>query len=141
MYAIDLSTIAWHRKHGHITVYGTWIRTDSGWRPALALVRTGDETSDHCVPCIVSMDRLWVFDEQIGDEVKAGEIVAGFIDPLRLSADARTAIYLLSIIRDHMGDVLNIGVRPDVGARVVGEVRVTNSETGKTREAEIVENA
>ncbi|MEG3807017.1 hypothetical protein DBT53_004465 [Aerococcus mictus] len=141
-HAIDLSMTAWRKVHGQITAYGTWVQMSGAWRPALVLVRTGDETSDHCVPCIVTMDRIWVVTEEVGNEIQAGRLVASFLDPLRLGPSARNSIKLLSIIRDHIGDVLSIGPRPSKGLRtVVGEAIMTNHSTGKVTETEIVENA
>ena len=139
---LDLSRIAWAKRHGEIMAYGTWLKTDErGWRPVLVLVRAGDEMSDHCVPCIVTMDRIWLFDEAIGSEIVAADTIAGFIDPLRLTLSKATAFKLLSIIRDHIGDVLQIPPRPFFAdPTVVAEAIILDNETGRTVEKEIVEN-
>lgn len=142
MHAIDLSMTVWRKVHGSITAYGTWIQIEGAWRPALVLVRTGDEMSEHCVPCIVTMDKIWVVTEEVGSEVAAGRLIAGFLDPLRLGANAHNANKLLSIIRDHVGDVLSIGPRPSKGLRtIVGDATLTDRASGKVTETEIVENA
>lgn len=139
---IDLTCNAFTKVYGEITVYGTWFNKDgTNWRPALVLTRTGDEHLEYCVPCVMSMDRIWVMDEKIGDEVKAGQIIGSFLAPLRMSMSKRNAYRLLSILRNHIGDAISIGVRPVLDSEVIADAKFINKTTGKTVETEITENA
>lgn len=105
----------------------------------MVLIRTGDEYSDHIYPCVITMDKAWIWDTVIGDEVLAGETLAGFLDPLRLSPNTSTVVGLFNLIHDHLGDLLTIPPYPreyqDGG--VVAEALIINHTTGRNREVEI----
>lgn len=143
---LDLRHYHWIKRHGDLTAIGTWIRDaeTNSWRPALVLIRTGDEQSEHCVPCIVTGDKIWVWTEEVGDDQKAAKMVASFLDPLRLPFSKANALKILSIVRWHIGDVLMIPPRPaefSADQAVEGVVKLTNLETGASREKEFVGHA
>lgn len=136
-HTLDLGRRAWTRVRGQVTFIGTWLHVDGRWRPCMAIIRTGDEYSDFLVPCIVTMDKAWVWSREVGDEVIAGQIMAGFLDPLRLPPDTRTIVWLYNEINDHLQDLLTIPpYRPERGA-VAAEIVITNHRSGRTSEVEI----
>lgn len=138
---LDLTRRAWTRTKGPITLIGTWIRNgDDRWRPCMVLIRTGDELSEHLWPCVITMDKAWIWDTQIGDQKQAAETLAGFLDPLRLSPNNGAIISLYNLIHDHLSDLLTIPPFPDEYRReagIVAEAVIINHTTGKTTETEL----
>lgn len=137
---LDLTKRAWTRTKGPITLIGTWIRNgDDRWRPCMVLIRTGDEGSDHLWPCVITMDKAWVWDTRIGDHQQAAETLSGFLDPLRLPPNTSAINGLFNLIHDHLGDLLTIPPYPAEfqQGEVVAEAVITNHTTGKTREVEL----
>jgi hypothetical protein len=139
-HVLNLSKVHFVKRHGSIMAFGTWLKTNDGYRPCLVLIRVGDERSEHCIPCIVTMDNIWVWTEEVGDEVKCGEIVAGFLDYLRLSPTKKNAFKILDVVRNHIGDVLSIPPRPRFETVVTADMVVTNNETGQRIETEVTED-
>ena len=137
---LDLNKRHWTRTKGPITLIGTWIRDRfDRWQPCMVLIRTGDELSDHLWPCVITMDKAWVWDTVIGDEREAGETLAGFLDPLRLPPNTSTIVGLFNLINDHLGDLLTIPPYPMEfrDGAVVAEATIVNHTTGQSREVEI----
>lgn len=138
--SIDLSKRAWTRARGDLTAIGAWLSIGGRFRPCMVLIRTGDELSEHAVPCIITMDKAWIWSEEVGDMALAADILAGFLRALRLSPDRRDTFRVLSLIRDHLGDLLTIPpYRPEQGG-IAAELTVTERETGSVREVEIRED-
>lgn len=139
--SLDLSRRAWTRVRGALTLIGTWmLNEDRRWRPVMAIIRTGDELTDHTIPCIVTMDKAWIWSEEIGDPRQAARIAHGFAQALRLDEhEPRTVVRLAMLIHDHLGDLLHIPPYvPDADdADVIGEATVTDRRTGATHELEI----
>lgn len=136
---LDLSKRAWLKSHGDVTAIGTWIVIEGRHRPCLVLIRTAEEMSDHTMPCVVTVDKAWIWSEDIGDPRLAAHMAFGFAQALRLSEhDPHTIIRIAGIVHDHLGDLLHIPpYRPADNANVVAELTVTDRNTGKSREAEI----
>lgn len=136
--AIDLSLRYFTHTHGDIFVIGSWVFMDGRNRPCLVLIRTGDEQSDHCIPCIVTVDKAWVWSEDVGDPREAARMAWEFIQALRLDEnDQRNFIRIASIIHDHLGDLLTIPPYTPRLSDVVAELTVINQRTGKITEVEI----
>ena len=134
---LDLRARAFYYVRGEITLIGTWLRIEGLFRPCMVLIRTGEETNPHTVPCLIPLERAWIWNETFGDPRQAAHTVAGFLDALRLTPGKVNAIRLLSLIHDHLGDLVNIPPLPPLEQRVVAEIIVTNNTTGQTREVEV----
>ena len=140
--ALDLSKRAWTRERAGLTLIGTWLlNEDRRWRPCMAIVRTGEERSERTFPCIVTMDKAWIWSEEVGDAAQAAQMAFQFAQALRLDEDPRTLGRLAILIADHLGDLLSIPPRPPEKGAVIGEVTVTDSATGKEREVELSDDA
>ncbi|EHK57644.1 hypothetical protein [Allomesorhizobium alhagi] len=135
---LDLTKRAWVRTRGELTAIGTWICIDEQMRPCMAIVRTGEELGDYTFPCVVTMDKAWIYSEEIGDMAKAAHQVASFLDPLRLGTGTRAIFRLLGLIRDCLGDLLSIPPYVAPAQTAIAELTVTERETGKVREVEIL---
>lgn len=135
--AIDLARRAWTFRRRGLTAIGTWINTGQRWRPCLVIIRTGEELGEHTVPCVVTIDRAWIWSEDIGDIVAAAHMTAQFLHALRLEPSSRNINRIRSLVHDLLGDLLTIPPRPPTDKEVVAEIIVTDRASGRTREVEL----
>ena len=138
---IDLTKRAWTHSRGDITAIGTWIRTENRWRPCLVLIRTGEEYSDHTIPCIVTIDKAWIWSEDVGDARAAARTAFEFVRALRLAEnDPRQPIRIGMLIHDLLGDLLHIPPYvPDTRPEPIAEVTITD-QAGRVREVELTDD-
>lgn len=136
---IDLSKRAWTRHTKGLTLIGTWVvNEDDRWRPCMAIIRTGDEYNPAVVPCIVTMDNAWLWDERIGDPRRAAHHATIFADALRMEITPDNLILLAIVIGDHLDDLLHIPpFSPFSTNKVIAEVTITDRTTGRAREVEL----
>lgn len=137
---IDLSRYAWRRPQGDVTVFGTWSLHNG--RPVMVLIPTHlPEHSDHLIPCLVPLDLAYQWDEHTGDPAHCARMTFEFAGALGIDQfNPRNLVRLTSIIRDHLGDLLTMTNLPDSEREVVADAILTDRNTGKVREAEIVDN-
>ncbi len=133
---LDLTRYHFRQRHGDITVYGTWWLGDEGPWSCLVLVPSFRETRG-CVPCVVSIDLAWIWSEEHGSPAFAAETAMDFAETLGIGARPRSAVRVAMIIRDHLEDLLKIPPRPAVRQHHVGDIVITERESGKARHAEI----
>lgn len=134
---LDLRARAFLYVRGDITLIGSWLRKDGAIRPCLVLIRTGEEAGEYTVPCIVTIDKAWVWDEKEGNPREAAHTVAGFIQALRLTPDKHTFIRIVSLIHDHLDDLVQMPPFPPMDRQTVAFIEQVNNKTGKTREIEV----
>lgn len=137
---LDLNMRLWQRTRGDITIIGTWILTTR--RPCLALTPSRTiPTHDRVTPCIVPLDMAFAWDEHTGDPADAAAMSFQFAAALGLNPmEPRNVFAVTSLIRDSLGDLLAMPPFPEGEKQAVADVRITDPETGKTTEAEIVDN-
>ena len=137
--ALDLSKRAWTRHTKGLTLIGTWIvNEDDRWRPCMVIIRTGDEYNPAVVPCVVTMDNAWLWDERIGDPRRAAHHAAQFAEALRMEPDVDNMIRLAMIIADHLGDLLTIPPFSPLPGTPIAEVTISERDTGRVmREVEL----
>lgn len=122
-----------------MTALGSWYGQDD--TPCLVLVATRHFGTEEALPCVVPINNAWKWAEETGDPRYAVDNSMVFGRALGLNvADIRTPMKITSIIRDCLGDLLAMPVRPKDDKIVVADATVTNRETGAKRYAEIVEN-
>lgn len=138
--AIDLSLSRRTHPHGDITVHETW--TLHNGRGCLVLTPTWAHIShERITPCIVTVDAAFMWDETTGDPQWCAETSLMFASALGLNPyEPRSVIQVTSIIREHLGDLLSMPPMPATTKAVVADAILTNKETGKTREAEIIDH-
>lgn len=134
---LDLSVRAFSFVRGDITLIGSWLRVAGSLRPCMVLIRTGEEYSAYTVPCVIPLERAWVWDPINGNPREAAIAAAGFIDALRLTPGRVSAIRLLSLIHDHLDDLVGIPPLPPKERRAVAELLVTDNRTGRSKEIEV----
>lgn len=134
---LDLRARAFLYVRGDITLIGSWLRKDGFMRPCLVLIRTGEESGEYTVPCVVTLDKAWIWEEKRGDPKEAARTVAGFIQSLRLTHDKATFIRIASLIHDHLDDLLGMPPFPPMDRQTVAFIEQVNNSTGKTRNIEV----
>lgn len=138
--AIDLSRTAWERTFGDLTVIGTWIMTTG--RPVMVIIPTFVKRShERIIPCLVPMDMAYLWDEHMGDPAHCAQTTFAFANALGMSPyEPRNLIRITSLIREHLGDLLTIAPLPESELEVVADAIMTDPNTGKVTEAEIVDH-
>jgi len=126
------------RVAGDITVIFTWIITTG--RPCMVLVPTSAGlTHERITPCIVPMEHAYLWDENVGDGRHCAIAAYQFAASLGFNPNnPQTLVRITSIVREHLGDLLTMPQEPDFDRPVMAEITKTDTETGKTEEAEIM---
>ena len=137
---IDLELRAWERTVGDVTVIGTWILTNQ--RPVMVLVPSRPmPTHDRVIPCLVPLDMAFEWDEHTGDPVFCARQSMRFAAALGFNnMEPRNVLFITTLIRDHLGDLLSTPRFPDREKQAVADALITDPETGKSTEAEIIDN-
>lgn len=137
---LDLNLRLWQRTIGDITVIGTWLLSTK--RPCLALVPSRVmPTHDRITPCLVPLDIAYAWDEHTGDPADTAAMSFEFAAALGLNPmEPRNVIAVTSIVRDSLGDLLSMPPFPSGEKQTMADVLITDANTGKTTEAEIIDN-
>lgn len=138
-HVLDLTNTAWKRDcRGGITLIGTWLAQGDRHRPCMVIIRTGEEMHDDTIPCIITVDKAWIWSEEIGDPRQAARMSMQFAEALRLDVhNPKVVIRLTMTIADHLGDLLHIPPYQPRETTAVAEMTVTDHRTGRTKEVEI----
>jgi hypothetical protein len=135
-HAIDLEKRAFTFTSQGITGIGTWVRTGNGFRPCMVLIPAGRELDEWLIPCVVMMDRAWIWSEEVGDPAEAARTAINFAEALGYNPYDRRAVFRIArLINDHLDDLLKIP--PYTETQTVADVIITNTATGQVTEAEI----
>lgn len=137
---LDLNKRVWTRTKGGIIAIGTWLRQDDRFRQCMVLIPADREYDDRLVPCVVTVDKAWIWSEEVGDPAQAALTAHQFADTLGLAShDKRTVIRLAMFIQDHIGDLLSIPPYQNPDSQTVAEITMRDTNTGRTIEAELRE--
>lgn len=139
---INLTRYGFVQGYGDITVYGTWAGTGTSRSPALVLVPTYRKLSHQRVtPCVIPMNIAWAWSEEIGDPRHCMETAIAFaMEGLGVAPDFRTCVRIMSIVRNHIGDLVNMKPEPTYDRTVAAEVIQTEIETGKQTYSEVMDH-
>lgn len=137
-HALDLTQYHARYRVGDVTVFLTWFGKQS--RPAMVLTPTMKHGDARMVPCVVPLASIWAWDEHTGDGAHCARTSKQFAALLGLSPSVQSIVKVTSIIRDFIGDLIRMPPKP-AEKIVVADAFVTNRNTGKTTEREIVANA
>ena len=138
---LDLTKRVWTSDRLGVRAIGTWIRLDDRFRPCMVLIPADREYSDRrLTPCVVTLDRAWIWSEEVGDPAAAAFTAYQYAATLGLNAhDKRAVMRLARFIADHLGDLLSIPPYPKDDQETVAEVTMRDANSGRTIEAEIRE--
>ena len=138
--ALDLNRRVWTFRRDGITAIGTWLRVEGRFRPCMVLIPADREYDDRLTPCVVTMDRAWIWSEEVGDPAEAARTAFQFARCLGLAENnPRTIIRLAMFINDHLGDLLSIPPYQNPDAEIVAEVTMVEADTGRTVETVLKE--
>lgn len=137
--ALDLTHRHFTRERGDLVLIGTWIRVEGRWRPCLVLVRPLDLGRDVAVPCVVTLDKAWIWSEDVGDLFMAATTTADFLHALRMEPSNRNINRIRAMIHDHLGDLMTIPPYR-AGERAAVADAVLTDQYGRARELEIVDD-
>lgn len=135
-YDLDLTQTHFERNCGDITLFGSWFGKDR--MPALVLVPTNKLGSEYIVPCVVPLSQAWVWDETTGDGAHCARVSCLFATNMGFGFDTMKIMKITSIIRDNIGELINIPPKPT--ERIVVADAIRTDEYGREHHSEIVEN-
>lgn len=138
-HALDLTQNHFCKTRGDLTLYGTWFGEKN--RPCLVVVPTHRQSYLTCRPMVIEVDDAWKWNPDDPDampEVNA-LMVQSFLDQNSMDfANGFTCMRVVSLIHDHLGDLLSIPPKPTTEI-VVGDAIQTDHDTGKVTTREIIE--
>jgi hypothetical protein len=115
---------------------GTWCGENN--TPCLVLVPSRRRMShENTEPAILRLPNAWIYSDDVGDPVAAAEEVFGMIQAMGMTFTALLGMRVLSLIRDHLEDLVKMPPKPDGIQHVVAEMMITDEETGKERLVEV----
>lgn len=122
---LDLTKHHFRRDYGGIIAWGTWHRTEDGWKTCLVLTRSRESGFSYIAPYIIPLNNayLWTDLSGIGDPVAAARGSYAAAEHLGLNAHSPLQVMRIrSIISDLIGELLLMPPRPPVEQRAVAEV-------------------
>lgn len=135
-YALDLTQTHFTKRHGDITIHGTWFGEDR--RPCLVIVPTFGRRGMYR-PSVILVDDAYLWSAEFGQAgyvmQQAPKIVACLGFDVTPSLCARVA----NLVQDHMADLLQIPPKP-VELFVVADA-ISTDENGRQRHTEILDHA
>lgn len=125
--ALDLTKYHWRRRYGDLTAYGTWHQTDEGWLPCLVLAPTNErEMARGIMPCILPLNDLWIWSEEIGNMNAAVKQAMNFAEGLGLDyGNPQVCIMVAMVIRDCIGDLASVPPYPQGDSVVVADATIS----------------
>lgn len=137
----DLSKCHATHSRGDLMVWMTWNRVTG--EPCIVITpKRAVISAETCVPCIVPLNRAWVWDERIGDVAEAELSAALFCANLGFNPyNVRNVTKLLGIVRDFLQDLLTMPPLPSGDREIVAEAVITDNATGKQSFKEISDHA
>jgi hypothetical protein len=136
-YDLDLTQSHFERRYGDITVFGTWFGKDR--KPALVLLPTARVGSPDVTPCVVPLSSAWTWDENTGDGAHCARASVMFAQTLGLGfGHVNEVMKITSVIRDCLGDLINMPPKPTEAVVVADAIRTDSS--GKQHHSEIIEH-
>lgn len=137
---LDLTVYQWRQAHGDLTVFGTWLRVEDGTVGCLAIGWTrhlGKDPTRTGPVAVLRQESAWIFDEHVGDPVLAATEVVRWVRGLGMGEGPMQPMRLLSIIRDHLEDLIRLPPRPEMEQKAVALAHMRDPGTGKIETVEV----
>lgn len=131
---LDLTQSHFTQTRGDLTIYGSWY--GERLRPCLAVLPTLRQGT----PLVVEIDSAWKWnpDDYDADPRLTAPMVMMFLQQNGMDfANVMTHHRVLSLIHDHLGDLLRMPVKP-LTTEVVADAFRTDHDTGKLTHSEII---
>lgn len=138
-HVLDLNQYHFVHTRGDLTIYGTWYGVEH--QPCLVVVPTYRIGADRCRPLIIDLDDAWQWnpeDPQSMPQLNRVMCMA-FLDMNNMATgNVFAAMKIVTLIHDHLGDLIAIPPKPTTGV-VVADAFRTDHDTGKTHHSEVIE--
>jgi len=139
--ALDLNQYAWRTHQGALTLIGTWLLSDEKKQPCMAIIRRGEEKSPYNIPCIIPLNRAWVWDEKAGDAAQRTFAAFEILTRLRIEPTGRNLIKLMMAVNHRLEDLIKMPPFPHGEfvpvEEVIGEGMIINHDSGMAHEFEL----
>jgi len=141
--AIDLDRYAWRVHRGELTLIGTWLLSDEKKPPCMVIIRRNGEFSPHRVPCVIPLERAWIWDRQAGDSAQRTFAAFEICERLSLKPTGENIVKLMLSINHVLEDLIKMPPYPhhafdNMGkGEIIGVGAITNHDGGQVREFEI----
>ena len=128
-YALDLTQTAFVKDRGDFTLYGAWVGDNA--RPCLAILPK--HLREGHLPLVVSVDDAWKWnpDDEDADPVQNRMMIDAFLHTNGIENGAFTAMAIVGLVHDHLGDLLAIKPKP-LAFEVVADAFQTNQDGSVT---------
>ncbi|MBN8294557.1 hypothetical protein JI664_21470 [Rhodobacter sp. NTK016B] len=138
--ALDLSVNHRTFQRGNINVWLSWVRLEDRWEGALVFTRADAKDRDAIRPCIIPMNRAWIWDDTIGDPHEAMSTALMFCDALGMNPLNMSDVFRIRmLVNDYLDDLLRIPPRPTGASkeRVAAVIEGVDKASGKPIEVEV----
>ena len=135
-HALDLTQCNFTKQRGDLTLFGTWVELDNRLRQCLAVMPT--YRMEGGIPLVITLDDAWKWDPDDPDAKPEhnARMIGAFLHANGFSdANTFTAQRVLSLVHDHLGDLLRIPPK-SVELAVVADAFRTDAD-GKVHHSEI----
>lgn len=143
--ALDLTRYHARYEHGDILVYlSWWMGSADGPRPCIALLPARRQSWREARPAVVLLDQAWIWDEGLGDPRHCARMCFYFAAGLGFDTNDHNVIFRIrSAIHDHLDELLLMPPMPRDMVRFahMGDLTITERETGRVHEIEVSERA
>lgn len=141
---LNFDVYAWRYVHGDLLVIGTWYRNDQDdFDPCMVIMRNGELGRDKRFihpPCLIRLTNAWIYTEEIGDPQAAAQEAVSIVETLDLGHGPKACLQVLGVIREHLDELIRMPLRPHIGEQHVGNIILTNRETGGREEHEVFDD-
>ena len=142
--AIDLRRRAFERsKHG-IVVIGTWLRDGNRTQPCLVLLHGSRPISrGRTIPVIIPLESAWKWAAHVdvGDPEHCRKMANEWLgDGLLPGSGVSGALNILDVINDNLTDLIRMPPAPRGEVQSLGDLIITNRETGEVTEREMIQD-
>lgn len=137
-YVLDLTQFHFTHTRGDLTIYGTWY----GKQHQQCLVIVPTFRVEKCIPLIIDVDDAWRWNPEDAQAMPGINrlYVNSFLDQNNMDAgNPFTAMKVVTLIHDHLGELLHIPPKPTVGIVVADAIR-KDHETGREHHTEVIEH-
>lgn len=139
--ALDLRKRLFERRKHGIIIIGTWLRDGNHTQPCLVLLHGSRPVArGKTIPCIIPLESAWKWAAHIdvGDPEHCRKMANEWMDDgLLPGSGAAGAVNILDAVNDNLTDLIRMPPAPRGEVQTLGEVIITNRQTGEVTEREM----
>jgi hypothetical protein len=136
---LDLTKFHEIFSRGDISVIMTWLLTD--FSPCMVLAPAFLRwENEKITPCIIPLSMAYLWDPSTGDAAHCVDTAARFARALGYVPNMETTHRIVTIIHDHLGDLVLMPLRPTYDQTFAGELTITDKNSDRVIVKEITED-